>query len=83
MSVRLVGRLIRLSNSYRSVWVISFCLSFVTFRCVRFHPSAEHAAEAAEFAAAYGSFWRMHDVLIENQEDLQDELLFGLAAKIG
>ena len=56
---------------------------FRNFPLREIHPLAEHAAETAEFAAAYGSFWRMHDVLFENQEDLQDELLFGLAAKIG
>lgn len=46
-------------------------------------PRQSVAAEAAEFAAAYGSFWKMHDILFENQEYLQDELLVGLAAQIG
>jgi protein-disulfide isomerase len=56
---------------------------FRNFPLREIHPHAEHAAEAAEFASAYGSFWQMHDLLFENQEDLQDELLVGLAAKIG
>jgi protein-disulfide isomerase len=56
---------------------------FRNFPLREIHPYAEHAAEAAEFAAAYGSFWPMHDILFENQEDLQDEVLLGLAAKTG
>jgi protein-disulfide isomerase len=56
---------------------------FRNFPLREIHPNAEHAAEAAEFASAYGSFWQMHDILFENQEDLEDELLVGLAAKIG
>jgi protein-disulfide isomerase len=56
---------------------------FRNFPLQEIHPNAEHAAEAAEFAAAYGRFWKMHDILFENQEYLQDELLIGLAAKIG
>lgn len=56
---------------------------FRNFPLREIHPNAEHAAEAAEFASAYGSFWQMHDALFENQENLQDELLVGLAARIG
>ena len=56
---------------------------FRNFPLREIHPNAEHAAEAAEFASAYGSFWQMHDALFENQENLQDELLVGLAAEIG
>jgi len=47
------------------------------------HPHAEHAAETAEFAAAHGNFWEMHDLLYENQENLEDESLFGFAAAVG
>jgi protein-disulfide isomerase len=56
---------------------------FRNFPLREIHPNAEHAAEAAEFAAAYGSFWKMHDVLFENQEFLEDEVLIGLAGRIG
>jgi len=56
---------------------------FRNFPLREIHPSAEHAAEAAEFAAGYGSFWTMHDLLFENQESLEDEVLIGLAAQIG
>jgi protein-disulfide isomerase len=34
------------------------------------HPHALMAAEAAEAAGAQGSFWRMHDMLFENQHAL-------------
>jgi protein-disulfide isomerase len=47
------------------------------------HPHAEQAAEAAEAAAAQGSFWEMHDVLYENQKRLRDEDLRGYAEKLG
>jgi Na+:H+ antiporter, NhaA family len=36
------------------------------------HPRAPAAAEAAEAAAAQGSFWEMHDRLFENQHALTD-----------
>ena len=34
------------------------------------HPHAQLAAEAAEAAAAQGSFWDMHDALLAHQDDL-------------
>src|SRR6185295_7213529 len=36
------------------------------------HPHAQLAAEAAETAGAQGRFWEMHDLLYENQEELED-----------
>ena len=33
------------------------------------HPNAQIAAEAAEAAAAQGSFWEMHDRLLAHQDD--------------
>jgi Na+/H+ antiporter NhaA len=35
------------------------------------HPFAQIAAEAAEAAAAQGSFWEMHDLLLEHQDALR------------
>jgi len=35
------------------------------------HPHAELAAEAAECAGAQGTFWEMHDLLLDNQQHLQ------------
>ena len=34
------------------------------------HPNAQMAAEAAEAAAAQGTFWQMHDVLLDRQDRL-------------
>jgi protein-disulfide isomerase len=47
------------------------------------HPYAEHAAEAAEFAAAHEKFWPMHDLLYKHQANLSDEHLLKLAAQLG
>jgi protein-disulfide isomerase len=46
------------------------------------HPYAEHAAETAEFAAAHGKFWEMHDLLFEHQANLKDATLLKLAVKL-
>ena len=46
------------------------------------HPMAQPAAEAAEFAAAHGKFWEMHDALYENQNRLGAELFRELAANL-
>ena len=35
------------------------------------HPDAQRAAEAAEAAAAQGSFWEMHDALYANGGQLR------------
>jgi len=47
------------------------------------HPHALLAAEAAEAAAAQGKFWRMHDVLFENQAHLKDKDLYRYSAGLG
>jgi len=47
------------------------------------HPDAQRAAEASEAAAAQGKFWEMHDLLYENQRDLADLDLSGLALRAG
>jgi protein-disulfide isomerase len=46
------------------------------------HPNAEAAAEAAEFAAARGRFWEMHDGIFENQQNLGVDLLLELAKSL-
>ena len=43
------------------------------------HENAENAAESAEFAAAHGRFWEMHDGLYENQDRLETPLFLALA----
>ena len=47
------------------------------------HPFAEPAAETAEFAAAHGNFWQMHDALYENQRHFTAQLFPKLAEKLG
>lgn len=55
---------------------------FRNFPLREMHPNAERAAETAEFAAANDKFWEMHDLLYENQQNLEDESLFGLANQL-
>lgn len=45
------------------------------------HPYAQHAAEAAEAAAAQGKFWEMHDAILQQQSELGSDLLHQLAVK--
>ena len=47
------------------------------------HPNAQHAAEAAEAAAAQGRFWEMHDLLYERQRHLSDGDLHAYAEELG
>ena len=56
---------------------------FRNFPLTEMHPHAEHAAETAEFAAANGKFWEMHDLLYQDQENLGDSALSGYAGKLG
>jgi protein-disulfide isomerase len=56
---------------------------FRNFPLAEMHPHAESAAETAEFAAANGKFWPMHDALYENQERLGGALYLELARSLG
>ncbi|HET9117250.1 MAG TPA: Na+/H+ antiporter NhaA, partial [Pseudonocardiaceae bacterium] len=47
------------------------------------HPRAELAAEAAEAAASQGEFWRMHDLLLDHQQDLRPVDLTRYAGELG
>jgi protein-disulfide isomerase len=49
------------------------------------HPHALHAAIAAEVAGMHGEdeFWRMHDLLYEHQDALEDDDLAAYADSIG
>ncbi|HUK30176.1 MAG TPA: thioredoxin domain-containing protein [Candidatus Acidoferrum sp.] len=57
-------------------------LVFRNFPLGEMHPHAEFAAETAEFAAARGKFWEMHDALYENQKHLGGPLYEELAKKL-
>jgi protein-disulfide isomerase len=56
--------------------------AFRNFPLTQIHPHAEAAAETAEFAAAHGRFWEMHDGLYENQQDIGEPLYESLAAQL-
>ncbi len=49
----------------------------------RIHPMAEPAAELAEYAAAQGKFWEMHDALFEQQRGLSLGMLGNTAQGLG
>jgi len=56
---------------------------FRNFPITTSHQYAQHAAEAAEAAAAQGKFWEMHDALFENQPRLDDADLRRSADRVG
>ena len=56
---------------------------FRNFPLNEIHPQAETAAETAEFAAAHGKFWEMHDGLFENQSRFSPAFFPELAQKLG
>jgi Na+/H+ antiporter NhaA len=47
------------------------------------HPNAQLAAEAAEAAGKQGSFWEMHDLLLDHQDALSPRDLVGYANSLG
>lgn len=59
------------------------CFAFRNFPLAEMHPHAEHAAEAAEAADEQERFWRMHDLLYEHQNALEDEDLAQYASDLG
>jgi protein-disulfide isomerase len=56
---------------------------FRNFPITQIHPHAQHAAEAAESAAAQNKFWEMHDYLYEHQQALDDNHLEKYAGELG
>ncbi|MGN6105385.1 MAG: DsbA family protein [Kofleriaceae bacterium] len=57
--------------------------AFRHFPISEIHPMAVTAAEAAEAAGAQGNFWRMHDAIYENREDLDMPHLLVWAEQLG
>jgi peroxiredoxin/protein-disulfide isomerase len=53
------------------------------FPLTRIHSEAQAAAEVAEFAAAQGKFWEMHEKLFDNQATLGPALYTKLATDLG
>ncbi len=56
---------------------------FKYFPITESHPHAFNAACAAEAAKLQGKFWEMHDMLFENQDNLENEDLISYAEDIG
>lgn len=56
---------------------------FRNFPLATLHPQAKQAAQAAESAGAQGKFWEMHDLLFENQKNLQNSDLESYAEQLG
>ncbi|MGA9652168.1 DsbA family protein [Pedobacter sp.] len=56
---------------------------FRNFPLRKIHPLASPAAVAAEAAAQQGKFWEMHDLIFENQANLQKSSFAILAEQIG
>lgn len=59
------------------------CLIFRHFLERQIHPQAQHAAEAAEAAAAQGQFWQMHDMLFTHSQELGNGYLVEYANRLG
>lgn len=55
---------------------------FRNFPLTEVHPFAMSAAQTAEYAGAEGLFWEMHDLIYENQSNLNIELLFALTESL-
>src|ERR1700679_1220135 len=55
---------------------------FRNFPLTQAHPYALVAAEAAEAAALQGKFWEMHDLIYENQSELEPDILLQWAQKL-
>ena len=47
------------------------------------HTNAQAAAEAAQCAARQGKFWQYHDVLFQNQSNLNEANYLSLAGQVG
>lgn len=56
---------------------------FRHFPLTEIHPTAELAAETAEFAGAQNRFWDMHDAIHSNQDELSPEFLLDRAQALG
>src|SRR5205823_1984719 len=56
---------------------------FRNFPLTEAHPYALIAAEAAEAAALQEKFWEMHDLIYENQPDLEPDILPVWAEEVG
>ena len=56
---------------------------FSNFPLAQMHPQAVSAALTAEFGAAHGRFWEIHDALYEKQQELGAALYESIVAELG
>lgn len=56
---------------------------FRNFPLTEVHPQAAIAATAAEAAAQQHKYWEMHDLIYENQAELNEGFLYQLAEQLG
>ncbi len=66
-----------------SLGVNYLCFIFRHFPQRQIHAQAQHAAEAAEAAAAQGQFWQMHDMLFTRSQELGNGYLVEYANHLG
>jgi formate-nitrite transporter family protein len=64
------GRLFMTLRTLHDRFADNLRLAFRHYPRSGIHPHAQKAAEAAEAAGAQGHFWKMHDLLFENQSAL-------------
>lgn len=57
-------------------------LVFRNFPLAKIHPEATMAAVATEAAARQNKFWEMHDIIFENQDQLEYESLIAYAEEL-
>jgi protein-disulfide isomerase len=55
------------------------CFIFRHFPQIQTHSHAQHAAQAAEAAAAQSQFWQMHEILFARQQELGNGYLIEYA----
>jgi protein-disulfide isomerase len=56
---------------------------FRNFPLAKIHPEATKAAVATEAAALQGKYWEMHDIIFENQDQLDNDSLLDYARELG
>ena len=56
---------------------------FRNFPLAKIHPEATMAAVATEAAALQGKYWEMHDIIFENQDQLDKDSLLDYARGLG
>ncbi|HEY5265722.1 MAG TPA: DsbA family protein [Acidimicrobiales bacterium] len=77
------GQAFPIVQALQRAFADSLRLVFRNLPLADMHPHAEQAAEIAEAVGLQGKFWEMHDLLYENQRDLEAKALLGYAKRAG